>query len=386
MKKKSMRFIAAAALCLAASTGLMAKTAPKYKSYLFTYFTGNAPQEEQIRYALSDDGWTWNPLNNGNPVISSDSIALKKAVRDPHILRGEDGYFYQVVTDMASSQGWASNRGMVLLRSKNLINWEHHTIHFPEKYKGTNFAHVTRVWAPQTIYDASVGKYMVYFSLLTDDGSIPYDKVYYCYANADFSDFEGEPKVLFDTGDAAIDTDIVKDDNGDYHIFFKTENGRQKGIKQFIAQDLHNYKEWKLQDGFCQDTNDAVEGAGVFRLHDGSWCLMYDCYMAGHYQFCKSADLKTFKMVQNTKTTGAFTPRHGTVIAITAEEEALLKAWSELSLAAENLKHRSVPTLTLYQLQNRGEMIKEIKQTLNGTASLKAYQAQQARLKAFMEK
>lgn len=360
--------------------------AVNYKSYLFTYFTGNAPAEEQIRYALSDDGWTWNPLNNGNPVIASDSIALKKAVRDPHILRGEDGYFYQVVTDMASSQGWASNRGMVLLRSKNLINWEHHTIHFPEKYKGTHFARVTRVWAPQTIYDVSVGKYMVYFSLLTDDGSIPYDKVYYCYANADFSDFEGEPKVLFDTGDAAIDTDIVKDDNGDYHVFFKTENGRQKGIKQFIAKDLHNYKEWKLQDGFCQDTNDAVEGAGVFRLHDGNWCLMYDCYMAGHYQFCKSSDLLKFTRVQDTKTTGAFTPRHGTVIAITAEEEALLKAWSELSMEAEHLRKRSVPTLTLYQLQNRDAMIKEIKATLNGEASLKNYQAQQKRLKEFMAK
>lgn len=370
---------------MAATTGLQAKGG-KYTSYLFTYFTGNAPQEEQIRYALSEDGWTWNPLNNGNPVVASDSIALKKAVRDPHILRGEDGYFYQVVTDMASSQGWASNRGMVLLRSKNLINWEHHTIHFPEKYKGTHFANVTRVWAPQTIYDASVGKYMVYFSLLTNDGSIPYDKVYYCYANSDFSDFEGEPKVLFDTGDAAIDTDIVKDDNGDYHIFFKTENGRQKGIKQFIAKDLHNYKEWKLQDGFCQDTNDAVEGAGVFRLHDGSWCLMYDCYMAGHYQFCKSADLLTFKRVQDTKTSGVFTPRHGTVIAITAEEEALLKAWSELSLEIDHLQKRAVPTLTLYQLQNRKAMIEEIKATLAAEASLKNYQAQQKRLQEFYKK
>lgn len=372
-------------MSMAVTSSMQAKGS-KYTSYLFTYFTGNAPQEEQIRYALSEDGWTWHPLNNGNPVVASDSIALKKAVRDPHILRGEDGYFYQVVTDMASSQGWASNRGMVLLRSKNLINWEHHTIHFPEKYKGTNFAHVTRVWAPQTIYDASVDKYMVYFSLLTDDGSIPYDKVYYCYANNDFSDFEGEPKVLFDTGDAAIDTDIVKDDNGDYHIFFKTENGRQKGIKQFIAKDLHNYKEWKLLDGFCQDTNDAVEGAGVFRLHDGNWCLMYDCYMAGHYQFCKSEDLLTFKRVQDTKTTGNFTPRHGTVIAITAEEEALLKAWSDLSIEIEHLQKRPVPTLTLYQLQNRQAMIEEIKATLAAEASIKKYQAQQKRLQEFYKK
>lgn len=385
MKNNLLKAFAAFALCASAFTSMQAKS-NKYTAYLFTYFTGNAPQEEQIRYALSEDGWTWNPLNNGNPVISSDSIALKKAVRDPHILRGDDGYFYQVVTDMASSQGWASNRGMVLLRSKNLINWEHHTIHFPEKYKGTHFANVTRVWAPQTIYDASVGKYMVYFSLLTNDGSIPYDKVYYCYANADFSDFEGEPVVLFDTGDAAIDTDIVKDDNDDYHIFYKTENGRQKGIKQFIAKDLHNTAEWKLQDGFCQDTNDAVEGAGVFRLHDGSWCLMYDCYMAGHYQFCKSADLLTFKRVQDTKTTGAFTPRHGTVIAITAEEETLLKAWSDLSQEVNHLRRRSVPTLSLYQLENREAMIKDIKKTLEGEASLKNYQALQKRLADFYKK
>lgn len=123
MNHNLKKFAVALLMGAAALTSASAKS-DKYTSYLFTYFTGNAPAEEQIRYALSDDGWTWNPLNNGNPVIASDSIALKKAVRDPHILRGEDGYFYQVVTDMASSQGWASNRGMVLLRSKNLINWD----------------------------------------------------------------------------------------------------------------------------------------------------------------------------------------------------------------------------------------------------------------------
>lgn len=386
MKNSFARLAAAVVIGAVASTSLMAKTTNKYTSYLFTYFTGNAPQEEQIRYALSEDGWNYTPLNNGNPIIASDTIALKKAVRDPHILRGEDGYFYQVVTDMASSQGWASNRGLVLLRSKNLINWEHHTVHFPEKYKGTNFANVTRVWAPQTIFDVDAGKYMVYYSLLTNDGSIPYDKVYYQYANADFSDLEGEPKVLFDVNNASIDTDIVRDDDGMYHVFFKTEGQREKGIKQFIVKNLHNITTADLQPGFCQDTKEAVEGAGVFRLFDGTWVLMYDCYMNGHYQFCKSTDLKTFKQVQNTATKGLFTPRHGTVIAITAEEEALLKAWSDLSQEVEHLAKRAVPTLTLYQLQNRQSMIDEIKATLKAEASLKAYQTQQKRLKDFYSK
>lgn len=384
MRSNIKRLTCAAALSVAAL--FSAQAANKYVAYLFTYFTGNAVQEEQIRYALSTDGWNYTPMNDGNPIIASDTIALKKAVRDPHILRGHDGYFYQVVTDMASSQGWASNRGLVLLRSRDLLKWEHHTVHFPEKFKGTNFANVTRVWAPQTVWDSEAGKYMVYYSLLTNDGTIPYDKVYYQYANADFSDLEGEPKVLFDTGDAAIDTDIVKDDNGLYHIYFKTENGRQKGIKQFIAKTLHNSEDWKLQDGFCQDTNEAVEGAGVFRLFDGTWVLMYDCYMNGHYQFCKSNDLMKFTKVQNTATTGLFTPRHGTVIAITQSELDLLQAWDELQKAKRDLKERSVPTLTLYQLENRKAMLDEIQATLDGPASVKAYKAQQKRLATYFSK
>lgn len=297
-------------------------------AYLFTYFTGNAPEQEQICYALSEDGWNYTPLNDGKPVIASADIARTGCVRDPHILRGEDGYFYMVVTDMKSSLGWASNRGLVLMRSKDMVKWKTSTVHFPEKYAGTNFANVTRVWAPQTIYDTRTKRYIVYFSLLTNDGTIPYDKVYWCYANKDFTDLVGTPQLLFDMKYASIDTDIVRDDEGLLHIFFKTEGKREKGIRQFIARDFYDGSTWELQPGFCQDTREAVEGSGVFRLFDGTWVLMYDCYVNGHYQFCKSTDLKTFKAVQNTETKGSFTPRHGTVMAITEKEkQRLLKAF-----------------------------------------------------------
>lgn len=305
--------------CLCLSNWAQANIKGKY--YLFTYFTGNAPEQEQICYAVSTDGFNYTPLNGGKPIVASDTIALAKGVRDPHILRCKDGWFRLVVTDMRSSLGWASNRGMVLLRSRDLIHWEHHTVHFPERFSGTNFAHVTRVWAPQTIYDKSAGKYMVYFSLLTDDGSIPYDRVYWCYANDDFSGLETEPQVLFDFHSPSIDTDIVQDKDGLYHLFFKTEaDGRHKGIKQYTFTDLHSPETWTLHDGFCETTNHDVEGSGVFPLIGGGWCLMYDCYRDGYYQFTKSDDLKHFTFVQNTETKGLFTPRHGTVIQITKKE------------------------------------------------------------------
>ena len=373
-------------LCIVvlATIAMASSAKDNYVAYLFTYFTGNAPEKEQICYALSHDGWNYTPLNSGMPVISSDSIALTKCVRDPHILRGEDGYFYQVVTDMKSSLGWSSNRGMVLMRSRDLIHWEHHTVHFPEHYRGTMFANVVRVWAPQTIYDESAGKYMVYFSILTDDESCPYDRVYYAYANSDFSDLEGLPQVLFDVNNASIDTDIVRDDNGLYHVFFKTEGQRQKGIRQFITPDLHDASKWELQPGFCQDTDKQVEGSGVFRLHDGTWVLMYDCYTSYHYQFCKSTDLRSFKQVQDTKTSGVFTPRHGTVIAITQSEYNLLMAWSSLLEATTELKTRTTPTFTLKQLDERKALLDATQRVLDGPASAKAYKAQAKKIQKFL--
>lgn len=320
MRKNIKAAIGIGFLC----TGMLASSinvqAQKHKAYLFTYFTGNAPEQEQICYAVSKDGYNYTPLNDGKPVIAADTISLKKGVRDPHILRGQDGSFYMVATDMRSSQGWASNRGIVLMRSKDLINWSHHTVNFPEKYAGTMFANVTRVWAPQTIYDPQSGKYIVYFSILTDDGQCPYDKVYWAYANEDFSDLEGEPQVLFDYRKSAIDTDIVQDEDGVFHIFFKTEGEKKKGIRQYLTRDLLDFSTWELLPGTFEDTDKAVEGSGVFRRIEGDWVLMYDCYIDGFYQFCTSKDLKSFKRVQDTATHGAFTPRHGTVITITGKE------------------------------------------------------------------
>lgn len=295
--------------------------------YLFVYFTGNDPQQEQISYAVSDDGYNYTPLNGGKPVVSADTVSLSGGLRDPHVLRTSDGWFLMVATDMRSSEGWDSNRGIVLMRSRDLVNWQHYTVNFPEKYSGTNFSNVTRVWAPQTIYDEKAKRYMVYFSLLTNDGTIPYDRVYWCYANDGFTDLDGKPQVLFDFKAPAIDTDIVRDNKGVYHLFFKTEqDGAHKGIRQYVFRDLHNPASWTLLDGFCEQTKNNVEGAGVFPLYGGGWCLMYDCYMNGYYQFTRSEDLRSFCRVADTKTSGAFTPRHGTVIQITSAEYKRLAA------------------------------------------------------------
>lgn len=298
-----------------------------YAGYLFVYFTGNSATDEHIFYALSSDGYAYKTLNGGSPIIKSDTISLMTGVRDPHILRGPDGKYYMVVTDMKSSLGWSSNHGIVLMKSDDLINWSHHTVDIKAKFP--EFSNINRAWAPQTIYDEKTGKFMIYLSLKTSvSGS--HDIIYYAYANADFTDLEAAPKVLFDNGYSTIDGDIIYRD-GVYNLFFKTEDAVDKGYKKAVSTQLTGG--YELVDKYLDQTTDAVEGACVFKLiNSEEYILMYDCYTTGRYEFTRGSNLENFRLV-STGVSMDFTPRHGTVLAITSEEaERLAKKWGNASL------------------------------------------------------
>lgn len=60
-------------------------------AYLFVYFTGNRMSEEAIRMAISLDGYNYKALNGNQPVLDSRVISSTGGVRDPHILRCENG-------------------------------------------------------------------------------------------------------------------------------------------------------------------------------------------------------------------------------------------------------------------------------------------------------
>ena len=127
-----------------------------------------------------------------------------------------------------------------------------------------------------------------------------------------------------------------------------------------------------------------VEGSSVFPLiGSDEYVLMYDCYAQGFYQFCKSTNLKDFTFVQNTKTHGDFTPRHGSVMHITQAERERLEAWSELSIAVNDLRTRPVPTLTLKQLELRPALLAEAQKVLDTTSDPKTMAAMTKKLKKF---
>ena len=401
---KLFKALAVGALMTMPLMGAQAQEAKKspYSSYLFAFFSDNSPRGEQVRYAISDDGFDYKSLNFGRPVVASDTISLKKGVRDPHIMRGEDGMtFYMVLTDMRSSEGWQSNDGLVLMKSTDLIHWQHTAIDFPTRFPnlaGFDRQNLHAVWAPQTIWDPVEKKYMIYYSIgrhdweyPTDDPNFnqPYFRIFYSYANEDFTDIT-EPKLLFDFGTAAIDGDIVYDaKNQEYVLFFKDE-GRsvmnkkgnfrtRQGVMRATSKSLTG--PYTVEYRHLQKPGQyPVEGSSVFPLiNSDEFILMYDCYANGFYQFCKG-DLKNFTYVKDTPTRGTFTPRHGSVMHITKAERERLEAWSDLNLAISRVMRVPVTHISNEQIEARKTLVEKANKVLATKSNAKDFRSMQKKL------
>ena len=325
-----------------------------FVGYLFAYFEGGGDKnlQEQLRFAVSEDAVNWYALNDNRPIIASDSISESGGIRDPHILRGEDGCYYIVATDMfVAKNGWKENPGIVLMKSSDLVNWTHSKINLGKDWPA--FSDAYWVWAPQTIYDHKAKKYMIYFTLQRTGDNRQSLITYYAYANADFTAFESEPKKLFAAKYGSIDNDIIYAD-GRYHLFYKgntkDEKGKEyiNGIQQATSKKLLGpWKEdFKYLDAYA-GTKTHVEGSSVFKLNQvdkltskqvdkldpktnnsstrqlvnssTKYVLMYDLYSSGRYEYQTSTDLIHWtKEPQSFRKN--FFPRHGSVISVTKDE------------------------------------------------------------------
>ncbi|GAA4306885.1 family 43 glycosylhydrolase [Aestuariibaculum suncheonense] len=342
-------------IALVFSTSFLNAQSNTLKAYLFAYFEGAAEHrksEEQLRFAISDDAITWKALNNNKPILNSDVISQSGGIRDPHILRGEKGNTYFIVaTDMSTaSNGWKENPGIVLLKSDNLVDWQHSTINLSKDYP-EKFAQAYWVWAPQTIYDAKAKKYLIYFTVkFRDDDKLDF---YSAFANKDFTGFESDPTLMFSAKDGAIDGDIIYKD-GIYHLFYKgntkDKDGKEfeNGIKQATSTSLQGpWTESFEYIDFYADKKTTVEGSSVFKLNDSdAYILMYDLYSSGRYEFQRSKDLYHFTQEPESFTKD-FHPRHGSVIGITANElERLKNKWGDINENPKQYINQGNPIFT----------------------------------------
>ena len=345
MKKKSF-YSALCMMMLLMSQPTMA--GKKMGAYLFTFF--NDPTHS-LFMAVSYDGYTFTAVNDGKPVIGGDSIAAQRGIRDPHIYRAPNGMFYIAMTDLhvfgkqrglrttqwerEDKYGWGNNRGLVLMKSKDLIHWTHTEVFVNEAFP-ENFGELGCAWAPQTIWDPAVGKLMVYFTIRQHPNGRT--KLYYSYANDDFTALETEPKLLFEYPDEKIqvlDADICPMPDGHYFMTYVSQEN-PGGIKYMISDRINAYNDYHHEQ--IDAERSGCEAPNTWkRIGEDKWVVMYDIYSINphNFGFVETTDFKTFTPLGRfnegvMKATNFVSPKHGSVIQITKKEaKRLEKYWKK---------------------------------------------------------
>ena len=301
-------------------------------------------EDHCLHAAISRDGYTFTALNDGKPIIAGDTIADQKGIRDPHIYRGPDGGFYLAMTDLhiyaqrdgyrdtewerdGKAYGWGNNRGLVLMKSFDLIHWTRTNIRFDQISK--EFAQIGCAWAPETVYDPVTGRMMIYFTMRFGTEQ---NRLYYVYVNQDFNRIESIPQILFEypSGASAIDGDITPKWNEErqkmeYHLFYVAhESG--SGIKQAVSDRIDGG--YRFDPRWIDFEPVACEAPNVWkRIGEDKWVLMYDIFGINphNFGFVETSDFVHFKNLGRfnegvMKTTNFRSPKHGAVIHLTQEE------------------------------------------------------------------
>src|SRR6185503_16510202 len=151
--------------------------------FLFSYFNNNG--KDGLHLAYSNDGLNWTALNNDRsflkPYLSKDSL-----MRDPCIIRGNDGLFH-----MAWTVSW-NERGIGYANSKDLIHWSDQKFIRVMMYEDS----ARNCWAPEITWDKKKKQYMIYWAT-TIAGKYPtdmsvengYDHRIYYVLTKDFKNF-----------------------------------------------------------------------------------------------------------------------------------------------------------------------------------------------------
>lgn len=295
-------------------------------AYLFAHFIDaeNDATKEQIYFSVSTDGTEWTTLNGGAPILTSNVGEL--GVRDPYILRGEDGKFFIIATDLSiynrrdDSNRWGTcqtsgSKSIVVWESDDLVNWSDASL---VKVAPDNAG---CTWAPECVYDAEKDAYMVFWASKTADDNYSVQRVYKCYTK-DFKTFTA-PEIYIDGGNISnIDTTIISH-KGVYYRFTKNESKSSVTMMEStsLSGDWVDVETYTI-NGVAGNTITGYEGPTVYKINgEDKWCLLLDYYS-------KSKGYKPF--VTDDITKGEFTSaadftfdgtyRHGTVMPITLEE------------------------------------------------------------------
>ncbi|WP_322966199.1 family 43 glycosylhydrolase [Sphingomonas fuzhouensis] len=329
--------------------------APAPSAYVFVYFTGNTIDGEKLRFAVSkgNNALQWQTLNDAQPILESSEGT--RGLRDPFIMRSAEGdRFFLLATDLSTGRtGWDAStsqgsRYLEIWESTDLIHWG------KQRHIRVNLPSAGMTWAPEATYDPTIGAYVVYWTSTlykdaahkVEDGNGPQ---ILSAITRDFRSFT-TPQPWFKAADVPgavkakgmIDATVLKD--GDrYYRFTKISDASGCPSSDILAQVSPSLRAdgasgaWKIIDRCIgrRAGTPEVEGPTAFRANPGDtsgfrYYLWVDNYGGVGYipLGTNSLDGKiawTYPREFNLPKS----PRHGTVMAITAaERDALVAHWN----------------------------------------------------------
>ena len=302
--------------------------------YLFTHFKEKlTPDGEQVYISVSRDGFNWEELNGGNPILTAEKGF--KGCRDIEIVRTHFG-FVILTTDECIANRYDENYNVnwkIVNRtgSKCLRMWKTpDLINFSEEILapiGTpNFG---CMWAPEVYREEETGEYLIHWGSTVKEDDYSHMSIY-CSVTKDFETFS-EPKLFFTKDNEILDTHIRKID-GTYHMFYKNADHPPMNMHATSDNLYGPYKHDEDFEKYMASLGNAgsYEAPTTLVLPDGRWCLMIDFFgcekpKMGYVPFVSSKPGDSNFAMAKESFSFPYGFKHGGIVEITDEEYDRLK-------------------------------------------------------------
>ncbi len=307
-------------------------------AYLFVHFREKtSPDGEQVYFGLSRDGFTWEAVNHGQPILWA--YYGDKGVRDFTIIKCENtGKYHILATDLSLSYGMRNqyhhswdeigrngSKCLSVWESADLVSWSEQRL---ARLGDEDFG---CLWAPDIIFDRAWGDYVIHWSSSHRCNDYGQKAIYYS-RTTDFETFS-EPELLYRKEDSGVIDSAMYEEDGKYYLFVKSEGNPSNII--LLESDSVTGPFARIQA--FDESMKAIQ-AGLYeaptavRLEDGRWCLFLDYYGVpgdgqGYVPFVADSMASGRFVRSDARFHFPYGYKHGTVIKISTQEYERIRGY-----------------------------------------------------------
>jgi hypothetical protein len=242
--------------------------------FVFAYF--KEPGTQGIYLALSRDGYTFTPLNDGQPWIRPEQPG--EIMRDVYITRDPEGHGFRMVFT------WAWHGDSIGISSSNdLMTWS------PQQKIAImgSFPNVQNTWAPETYWEAQKKDWLIVWSSNFKPTPAQPDGEGLRLWAAHTSDWKSftTPEKFFDRGFPVIDATIFPRDlrgRKDFVMVFKDQSVDPLRYNERWTAGPTVEGPWGALSAPIDES--WSEGPSVIQVGD-HWFVYYDHYRPPHARF-----------------------------------------------------------------------------------------------------